>query len=88
MSGVAMVTDRPIGLAWGRPAATAVAVATLIGDDSRVTLFGYLAGARLHDGTIAPARRVASFVRNPNGAVFTGDGLRLLQAAVTWATGH
>lgn len=88
LSGVVTVADRPIGLAWGRPAATAVSVATLIGDSGRVTLFGYQAGARLHDGTIAPARRVASFVRNPDGARLTGDGLRLVQAAVAWATGR
>jgi hypothetical protein len=29
---------------------------------------------------------VGSFVRNPDGAQFTTDGIKLFDAAVTWAT--
>jgi hypothetical protein len=88
LSGVVAISDRPIGLAWGRPLNGAISVATLVGDNTRVTLFGYLAGVRLADGNGAPARRVGSFVRHPNGARLTANGLRLFDAMVTWAAGR
>lgn len=86
LAGVVTVSDRAIGLSWGKPLPNAAAVASLVGDASRITVFGYLAGAPLHDGTTAPARRVGNFVRNPSGARFAADGLRLFDAAVAWAT--
>jgi hypothetical protein len=86
LTGVVNVTDKAIGISWGHPLPEATAVASLVGDPSRITLFGYLEGAPLPDGTTAPARRVGSFVRNPSGARLAADGLRLFDAAVVWAT--
>jgi hypothetical protein len=86
LSGTITVTDEAIDLSWGRPFEEAALVAALVGDPTRIALFGYLRGARLQGGLPAPARRVGSFAQYPNGHSLTAEGLRLFDAAVLWAT--
>lgn len=69
---------------WGVPASSADVAATLVGDPSRATIFGYEAGD-LMVGLVAPARRVGFF--NGIGSSFTPNGWALFDSAVRWAIG-
>jgi hypothetical protein len=74
---------------WGVPSANAITVATVKGDPSRAVTFGYPAGAMMV-GRVAPAKRLQLFVAvhapppNPD-AFLSGDGLKLVDAAVSWS---
>ncbi len=69
---------------WGVPAAAAVKVATVFGDATRATVFGYEAGAALAAGN-AVDRRVGLFLGSGSAALFTSNGQALLDAALRWA---
>jgi hypothetical protein len=68
--------------AWGRPAASADVAATLPGDSSKATVFGYESGAAMF-GLTAPARRVGLFVFR--GDNLSDSGWALFDASVSWA---
>jgi hypothetical protein len=74
---------------WGRPATTAIRVATLPGSPDQPVIFGYRTGASLMPGfpTLeAPARRVGFFAGSAALAALSNDGGKLFDAAVIWAT--
>ncbi|MBI2948303.1 MAG: Ig-like domain-containing protein [Verrucomicrobia bacterium] len=70
---------------WGVPNANAVIIATIADDPTHAVIYGYEKGAKLIDDTPAPARRVMFFSGNNGFAAFTPDGLKLFDAAVSWA---
>ena len=62
LSGDLRVYDRAYTLSWGRPSATAKVIASLDRDGHYPVLFAYETGAKLADGSAAPANRVGLFL--------------------------
>jgi len=85
LTGTVTISSMAGELGWGVPAPSAVIVATLTGNPARAAVFGYAAGAAMVGGQPAPARRVGYAVREALAANLTADGLKLFDAAVTWA---
>lgn len=71
---------------WGKPAASAIPVATLTGDSTKYGIFAYEEGTAMVNRT-APARRVGFFIENSTAVNLNASGWALFDAAVTWATG-
>jgi glucose/arabinose dehydrogenase/PKD repeat protein len=86
LSGARTALSSPQTFKWGRPAATAVRVATLGGDGTKATIFGYDKGSALVSST-APERRVGFFLHDQSATVLSADGWKLFEAAVNWADG-
>ena len=86
LSGTVTVSSMVGELGWGVPAASATIVATMADNPGRAVIFGFTTGAQMVGGT-APARRVGYAIREALAANLTGDGLKLFDAAITWALG-
>ncbi len=71
-------------MTWGRPAASAVVAARIVGSGTRAAIFGYEPGAVMTVG-VAPARRVGHFVFRAD--TLNANGRASFDAAVTWAAG-
>lgn len=71
---------------WGVPGPAADIVATLDGDPSKAAFFAYEAGDALFDGSIAPGNRVGLFMFDTTPARLTGDGWRLFDSAILFAS--
>jgi hypothetical protein len=84
MSGTRTVHTAAQVIKWGRPAPAAARVATVAGDATRPTVFGYEAGAAMTSGTAA-ARRVGFFLHDNSPTALTADGWKLFDAAALWA---
>ncbi|MBI4663576.1 MAG: DNRLRE domain-containing protein [Verrucomicrobia bacterium] len=85
-TGLKTVTTAPLPYSWGLPNANAVTIATIANNPAQVVVYGYEKGAKLIDGaTPAPARRVMFFMGDAAFAALTPDGLKLFDAAVSWA---
>ncbi|MCA1592538.1 MAG: hypothetical protein LC754_07795 [Acidobacteria bacterium] len=74
-------------LSWGKPNVNAVTVVTIVGDTTKIVIFGYERGAAM-PGLVAPARRVGLFMYDTTAVSFHGPGRRLFDAAIKWATGR
>lgn len=85
LTGTAKVTVASATLNWGSPAASAAKVATVVGNATRATLFGYESGVAMV-GLNAPARRVGLFLNDATAASLASDGWALVRAAIAWAT--
>jgi hypothetical protein len=73
------------GINWGKPADSAIAVASYSGMvNTKIALFGYEKGAAMVDAFVAPARRVGFFAADTTMENLTSDGLKLLNAAISW----
>jgi hypothetical protein len=86
--GAHEVTQTPLTVAWGHPGANeanAIRIATVAGDPARWAIFAYEKDSPLVDGTPAPARRVHLFMEDNSFAVITDAGLKLFDAAISWA---
>jgi hypothetical protein len=83
LTGNVTVLGSAKSLDWGNPAASAVKVASSVGDSSKVMLFGYVTGAQMV-GLTAPARRVGFFYQDTSLAL-NATGKTLFESAVTWA---
>ena len=69
---------------WGKPNGNASSIATIVGNSTRIAIFGYPAGASM-PGLVAPARRVGFFAGDTTATYFTQNGWALFEAAVDWA---
>ena len=85
LTGNVTVVSAASSFGWGTPNANAVKAATILGNSTRATDFGYSSGAVM-PGLTAPARRVGFFLFG-NSAGLTTNGGSLFDAAVTWAAG-
>ena len=85
LSGNVVITTTSSDVSWGIPTSAATTIASVLGDPTRASIFGYEAGAAMV-GMTAPARRVALFLASPTPASLTGDGWGLVRAALAWAT--
>jgi hypothetical protein len=85
LSGLALPTTTSADTyTWGVPAAAAVKVATVVGDATHATVFGYEVGAALVTGNAAD-RRVGLFLGPGSATLLTTNGQALLDAALRWA---
>jgi hypothetical protein len=84
LSGTVTVTTSATALAWGRPGAGAVKVASLATDGTRYALFGYETGASMFNGMSAPARRAGMFLWKDTPTFLNASGWTLFDAAVRW----
>lgn len=82
---VSVTTSSTVKLNWGKPAASAVKVATLPTDSAKYALFGYESGVMMN-GMSAPARRVGMFLWRDMPSVLTASGWAIFDAAVRWDT--
>ncbi|MDB4983301.1 MAG: Thaumatin, pathosis-related protein [Myxococcales bacterium] len=71
---------------FGVPGPEAAKIASLVGEDGKLAIFGYERGAAMI-GLRAPARRVGWFVDKDASTRLTADGWTLFDAAVTWTAG-
>ena len=85
LTGKVAISAANTGLHLGVPAATAVVAATLPADATRATIFGYESGVTMQQNQKAPARRVGFFAGNALTDRLNADGIKLFEAAATWA---
>ncbi len=81
---VALVTT-PTNCTFGVPASSAIVIGTMVDDPTRAMLYGYETGAAMIGGFVAPARRVHIFLGDNTFASLTEDGVKLFDAAASWA---
>jgi hypothetical protein len=86
LSGTVTISTVPGELGWGVPGPKAIVVATMPDNPAHIALFGYAAGDQMV-GMTAPARRVGYAIRETLASNLSADGLKLFDAAVTWALG-
>ena len=84
LTGVVSVVTETANMAWGNPAATAVRIATFVGNPNRVAIFAFTKGAEML-AVLAPAKRVGFFAVETAAARLSDDGIKLLAAAIDWA---
>jgi hypothetical protein len=84
LSGLVTISSAPGELGWGVPGPAAVIIAEMADSPTHKVIFGYAAGAQMVGGT-APARRVGYAIREVLAANLNADGLKLFDAAITWA---
>jgi RHS repeat-associated protein len=89
LSSTVTVLTNATDVSWGRPGSNAVNIASVVGDSTKVTIFGYDKGklmAGVAGSTLAaPARRVGFFLSVSNAASLNTNGWALFDAAVKWA---
>ena len=74
----------PDMVSWGKPASTAIKIATLSSNSSLATIFGYDKGIQMV-GMTAPGRRVALMLGDNGASKLDWAGGLLFNAAITWA---
>jgi hypothetical protein len=84
LKGNVTVVGASTKLGWGKPAATAVKVASLGGAAAKTAIFGYDKAVVMMPPFMAPARRVGLFVTVTAAANLNPDGDKLLAAAIAW----
>ena len=84
LSGTVTVYTSAQTVNWGVPGPGAENIAGITTDGTKVTIFGYPAGATMV-GMNAPGRRVGFFPEVTGPSVLTTAGTNLFKAAVNWA---
>ncbi len=84
-NGIRTVATLGGNFSWGEPGGTPSIIARL-SDNSHPCLYAYETGAAMNSST-APARRVNLFLQNDTFVSLNADGLKLFDAAVSWAIG-
>ena len=83
---VAIASSATMSHGWGKPNSNAIVAATVVGDTTKATLFGYDTGATMVSGTAA-ARRVNYPLTLGLATAINDNGAQLFDAAVAWASG-
>ncbi len=86
-AGMLNVYAKGAGMNWGKPGLGATIIATISGQPDHVAEFAYEKGATMDYESIAPARRVFLFLDSATFPNLNDAGLKLFDAAVTWAVG-
>jgi len=84
-AGLLNVVQKGGPMNWGRPGPGAIVIATLPGELEKSPLFAYERGATMDGENLAPARRVMVFLDNTTFPLLNDAGLKLFDAAVSWA---
>lgn len=74
-------------ISWGKPGAEAVIVATVPGQPSQATIFGYGTGSFTPAAFPAPARRAACFL-GQDADILTPEGKDIIDAVIQWVAGN
>lgn len=95
LSGTVTAATNAISFAWGQPGSNAVKIATIVGDTSKVAIFGYEKGSLLvavantngvfTNALAAPGRRVGFFLGTNTTCPLNASGLALFDAAIDWS---
>lgn len=85
LSGIVPIVNSAETFSWGYPLFNAIAIGQIPADPDRIIIYAYEAGELLYDGTSTPARRVMLPMGDPTFANMNENGLRLFDAAVSWA---
>jgi hypothetical protein len=85
-AGNVTVTGQSSKLVWGKPAASAITVATLTGANNmgKAAVFAYEKGAMMIANVVAPARRMGMFASAPAIPNINANADKLLSAAMVW----
>ncbi len=86
LTGAPQICTVAATLSWGKPASSAISVATVAGANSKICVYGYDTSSTMV-GMTAPARRVGFFLEDATASVLTTNGWLLFEAAVRWASG-
>lgn len=87
LSGTIEVIVPTTAMSWGKPAASAISIANVLGNPTQQMIFAYEEGANLFNSTTAPAKRLGFFFHDQTAANLTTDGWKLFDAAIYWITG-
>jgi hypothetical protein len=79
------ITSSAQTYAWGKPAVSAMIIATIAGDVTHASIFAYDSGATMVHGR-APARRAAWLAAGNTAANLTSNGWKLFDNTVRWLT--
>jgi RHS repeat-associated protein len=85
-AGNTTIATAAVGLAWGKPAATAQVLATLTSDATRATVFTYDSGVVMSSG-VAAAKRASWLFDSGTGSNLNGTAASLFDAVIRWAAG-
>ena len=77
-----------VGMGWGIPGAGATTIATLHGAPDKASIFAYEKGATMDHEVLAPARRVYLPIDYNAWGDLTGNGTKLVNAALAWSLGQ
>ncbi len=93
LTGTVSVVTASSSLTWGKPNVNSAKIASLTGDATKITIFGYETGAVMPGsgapGVPAAARRVGFFLTDTNGVNLTDpQGKALFDAAFKWVTAN
>jgi Malectin domain/Domain of unknown function (DUF4832)/Divergent InlB B-repeat domain len=83
-TGDSTVTTVASGFSWGEPGGSPIIIARTANASNRPCIYAYESGSAMTVGT-APARRVHLFLQNQTFSTLNEDGLKLFDAAVSWA---
>jgi hypothetical protein len=83
LTGNVTISSKPGELGWGAPLATAMNVATVVGQANHSAIFGYAKGDQMV-GMTAPARRAGFAIREDLAANLSPDGIKLFDSILTW----
>ncbi len=87
-NGLANVTNEKLKVfTWGKPGLGAIIIATIAGVPEKAVIYGYEKGVIMDGEFVAPARRVMFFLDGESFDALNETGLKLFDAAVTWAAG-
>ena len=85
LTGNVTISTKPGELGWGAPPATATTVATIVGQATHATIFGFAKGDQMV-GMTAPARRAGFAIREDLAASLSADGITLFDSILEWVT--
>ena len=78
-------TSAVMGHAWGKPNSNATVAATIAGDVTKATIFGYDTGATMVTGTAAAARVGFMYYGGNGDNHFNDNAAQLFDASIQWA---
>ncbi|MDZ4694367.1 MAG: SpvB/TcaC N-terminal domain-containing protein, partial [Deltaproteobacteria bacterium] len=84
---IATITGAASKLVWGKPAASAIVAATIVGQPTQAAIYAYETGAQMKVG-VAAGIRVGFFAGRDTASAFNGNGWALFDAAIAFATGR
>jgi hypothetical protein len=80
-----VLDDENVRMNWGKPAPSAITIATIPGEPEKAAVFAYEKGAMMNWEFLAPARRVSFFLYSDTFEHLRPEGLALFKAALLWA---
>ncbi len=83
LTGSVTISSKAGDLGWGAPPATAMNVATVVGQPTHSAIFAFDKGDQMV-GMTAPARRAGFAIREDLAANLSADGIKLFDSILAW----